>query len=72
MYSRNKTRNTDFFFIFNLNLYFKKERLLKDQEEVDLRNPKKAKDKLGWEPTVKFNELVEIMTKADLKLFGGK
>jgi GDP-D-mannose dehydratase len=27
---------------------------------------------LGWEPTVKFNELVEIMTKADLKLFSGK
>jgi GDPmannose 4,6-dehydratase len=37
-----------------------------------LGNPKKAKDKLGWEPTVKFNELVEIMTKADLKLYGGK
>ena len=37
-----------------------------------LGNPKKAKEKLGWEPTVKFNELVEIMTKADLKLFVGK
>jgi GDPmannose 4,6-dehydratase len=36
-----------------------------------LGNPKKAKDKLGWEPTVKFHELVEIMTKADLKLYGG-
>lgn len=26
----------------------------------------KAKEKLGWEPKVKFNELVEIMVKADL------
>jgi GDPmannose 4,6-dehydratase len=26
----------------------------------------KAKEKLGWEPKVKFNELVEIMVKEDL------
>ncbi len=28
----------------------------------------KAKEKLGWEPKVKFKELVEIMVKADVKL----
>jgi GDPmannose 4,6-dehydratase len=31
-----------------------------------LGNPTKAKEKLGWEPQVKFEELVEIMLKADL------
>lgn len=35
-----------------------------------LGNPEKAKQKLGWEPTVKFEQLVEIMTRADLELFG--
>lgn len=42
--------------------------------EVDqlLGNPAKAKAKLGWEPTVKFEKLVEIMTKADCELFGVK
>ena len=29
----------------------------------------KAKRKLGWEPKVKFKELVRIMVDADLKLF---
>lgn len=35
--------------------------------EVDvlLGDYTKAKEKLGWEPKVKFNELVEIMAKAD-------
>ena len=35
--------------------------------EVDilLGDYSKAKNELGWEPKVKFNELVEIMTKAD-------
>ncbi len=35
--------------------------------EVDelLGDYSKAKEKLGWEPKVKFNELVEIMCKAD-------
>jgi len=37
-----------------------------------LGNPLKAKQKLGWEPRVKFEELVEIMTRADLELFGVK
>lgn len=37
--------------------------------EVDvlLGDPKKAKEKLSWEPKVKFAELVKIMTEADLK-----
>lgn len=38
--------------------------------EVDLLigDPAKAKRQLGWEPTVKFKELVGIMVDADLKL----
>jgi GDPmannose 4,6-dehydratase len=30
----------------------------------------KAKKKLGWEPKVKFHELVKIMIDADLELIG--
>ena len=38
--------------------------------EVDqlLGNPAKAKAQLGWEPTIKFEELVKIMTDGDLRL----
>jgi GDPmannose 4,6-dehydratase len=38
--------------------------------EVDLLigNPAKAKRQLGWEPKVKFKELVQIMVDADLEL----
>lgn len=38
--------------------------------EVDLLigDPTKARKKLGWEPRVKFKELVKIMVEADLKL----
>lgn len=38
--------------------------------EVDLLigDPTKARQKLGWEPKVKFAELVNIMTDADLEL----
>jgi GDPmannose 4,6-dehydratase len=38
--------------------------------EVDLLigNPAKAKRQLGWEPKVRFKELVRIMTEADLEL----
>jgi GDPmannose 4,6-dehydratase len=38
--------------------------------EVDLLigDPAKAKRQLGWEPKVKFKELVDIMTDADLEL----
>jgi GDPmannose 4,6-dehydratase len=40
--------------------------------EVDILigNPQKAKDKLGWVPKVKFQELVKIMTVADCKRIG--
>jgi GDPmannose 4,6-dehydratase len=36
--------------------------------EVDLLvgDPRKAKEQLGWEPTVKFRELVSMMVEADL------
>jgi GDPmannose 4,6-dehydratase len=38
--------------------------------EVDLLigNPEKARRELGWEPKVKFKELVAMMIKADLEL----
>ncbi|MBC8207530.1 MAG: GDP-mannose 4,6-dehydratase [Kiritimatiellaeota bacterium] len=36
-----------------------------------LGNPAKAKAQLGWEPTVKFEELVKIMTDGDLKILDG-
>ncbi|NOZ74845.1 MAG: GDP-mannose 4,6-dehydratase [FCB group bacterium] len=38
--------------------------------EVDILvgDPSKAKEKLGWEPRVKFKELVKIMVEADWKL----
>jgi GDPmannose 4,6-dehydratase len=36
-----------------------------------LGNPAKAKRQLGWEPTVKFAELVKIMTDGDLKILDG-
>lgn len=40
--------------------------------EVDLLigNPAKAKKQLGWEPKIKYKELVKIMVDADLKLAG--
>jgi GDPmannose 4,6-dehydratase len=40
--------------------------------EVDLLigDPSKAKQKLNWEPTVKFDDLVKIMVQADCKLQG--
>ncbi len=37
-----------------------------------LGNPAKAKEKLGWEPKVKFAELVKIMTVADCEALGIK
>lgn len=33
-----------------------------------LGNPAKAKEKLGWEPEVKFEQLVDIMIEGDLRL----
>jgi len=38
--------------------------------ELLMGDPAKAKNKLGWEPKVKFNELVKIMLEADLKAEG--
>lgn len=40
--------------------------------EVDilLGNPKKAKEKLGWEPKIKFRELVKLMIRSDFSLLG--
>jgi len=37
--------------------------------EVDLLigDPSKAKEELGWEPEVKFNELVQLMVQSDLE-----
>jgi GDPmannose 4,6-dehydratase len=37
--------------------------------EVDLliANPKKANEVLGWQPTVNFEELIQMMVEADLK-----
>ena len=42
--------------------------------EVDflLADISKARKKIGWEPRVKFNELVKIMVDADMKLSGLK
>jgi GDPmannose 4,6-dehydratase len=42
--------------------------------EVDylLADPTKARDVLGWEPRVRFSELVRIMMDADLELLGMK
>lgn len=42
--------------------------------EVDqlLGNPAKAKRQLGWEPKVKFEELVKIMTEGDIRLLDGE
>jgi len=42
--------------------------------EVDylLSDPSKARMKLGWEPKIKFHELVRIMVDADLELIGEK
>lgn len=40
--------------------------------EVNLliSNPKKAKEKFGWEPKIKFKDLVKIMVDADLRASG--
>jgi GDPmannose 4,6-dehydratase len=41
--------------------------------EVDqlVGNPAKAKAQLGWEPTTSFEELIRLMTRADLALLAG-
>ena len=51
--------------------YVEYDEALKRPCEVDLLigNPQKAKDKLGWEPKVKFKELVKIMIEADYRRY---
>ena len=36
-------------------------------DDLLIGDPSKAREKLGWEPKVKFKELVKIMVEADLK-----
>ena len=53
--------------------YVKYDQRYERPAEVDLLigNPAKAKKQLGWEPKVKFEELVKIMTEGDLKILDG-
>ncbi|MGG6238281.1 GDP-mannose 4,6-dehydratase [Nodosilinea sp. AN01ver1] len=47
------------------------ERYLRPAEvELLIGDPSKAKAKLGWEPTVTFEELVHLMVEADLQALG--
>ena len=50
--------------------YVKHDERYERPAEVDLLigNPAKLKKQIGWEPKVKFKELVKIMTEADLEL----
>jgi GDPmannose 4,6-dehydratase len=46
------------------------ERLYRPAEIYELRGDfSKARKRLGWEPTVSFKELIQMMVDADLKLF---
>jgi GDPmannose 4,6-dehydratase len=40
-----------------------------EAEEL-VANPRKAKEKLGWEPMIKFDDLVKIMVDADMRNAG--
>jgi GDPmannose 4,6-dehydratase len=42
--------------------------------EVDhlIGDPQKAADELGWTPRTSFEELIRLMTRADLELLGGR
>jgi GDPmannose 4,6-dehydratase len=47
------------------------ERYLRPAEvELLIGDPTKAKEKLGWEPSVTFEQLVTLMVEADLKALG--
>jgi GDPmannose 4,6-dehydratase len=47
------------------------ERYLRPAEvELLIGDPTKAKEKLGWEPSVTFQELVKIMVQADMRALG--
>jgi GDPmannose 4,6-dehydratase len=38
--------------------------------ELLIGDPTKAKQKLGWEPSVTFEQLVALMVEADLRALG--
>ena len=43
------------------------QRLYRPAEIYELRgNPAKAKNKLGWEPAITFEQLIEMMVKAEI------
>jgi GDPmannose 4,6-dehydratase len=43
-------------------------RLYRPAEIHELRgNPSKAKDKLGWQPTINFNQLIQMMVNAEIE-----
>ncbi len=46
----------------------KKELFRPAEVDILVGNPAKAKEKLGWEPKVKFKELVRILLEADLEM----
>ena len=47
------------------------ERYLRPAEvELLIGDPTKAKQKLGWEPSVTFEQLVALMVEADLRAVG--
>ena len=56
--------------IQNFNSYIKIDPRFMRPAEVDVLKGdySKAKEKLGWEPKVKFSELVKIMVDSDIKL----
>ncbi|MBI5642823.1 MAG: GDP-mannose 4,6-dehydratase, partial [Deltaproteobacteria bacterium] len=39
--------------------------------ELLIGDPKKAKEKLGWEPRVSFRELIQMMVEGDIKALKG-
>ena len=56
----------------NCNDYIKQDERFMRPAEVDhlLADASKAREKLGWEPSVDFEELVRIMVESDLKAEG--
>ena len=50
--------------------YVKYDKVFERPAEVDLLlgDPTKAKEKLGWEPKVSFEELIKMMVQSDLKI----
>ena len=49
-------------------MYFDDRFVLPAEVDLLIGDPGKLKRNIGWEPKVKFKELVKIMTEADLKL----